>query len=282
MLVRVMMACGLALGLTACSSMQSRIAFDPMATPKLEEVRIVSTLPQDEVIVRADTLGVSYALGGGLIGAFIDSKVTEGRQNTLQSIIEPFYAAVDDYNFRTRLTQAINSALASGTPFKFGPVEESSIVAMFAADTARQKTPSNGKGIMHLRTKYTFSQDFKVLQVITAATLSQSKDDDPVFKNTFVYVSAPVGTGSADSLKVWAENNGARYRNTADEAAQQIAAMIKLDLSASATTPKNLPSTTLPVIADMVPRSVKAPVIQSLPGRAIARHIDGHLYSIAQ
>ncbi|NHZ90925.1 hypothetical protein F2P45_18135 [Massilia sp. CCM 8733] len=76
----------------------TRVALDPAA----------KELTQDEIIVRAEAFGAGAALGGGLIGAFIGSKVAESRQNTIHGTLAPFYASVDDYDFRSHYVQALS------------------------------------------------------------------------------------------------------------------------------------------------------------------------------
>ena len=87
MLTRTITAGALALVLGACAS-PTRVAFDPALRQKLVEVQVLDVLPQDEVIVRAPAAGASLALGGGLIGAVIDSKIGESRQNELRATLE--------------------------------------------------------------------------------------------------------------------------------------------------------------------------------------------------
>ena len=96
-----------------------RLALEPATKQKLNEVKVLSVLPQDEVIVRAETYGASAALGGGLIGAMIDSKVAEGRQNTVQGMMASFYGSVDDFDYRPSFQKALSATLSTHMPGKF-------------------------------------------------------------------------------------------------------------------------------------------------------------------
>lgn len=279
MAVKAVAVAGLAVALSACGSMATRVALDPAAKQKLQDVRVVNIVAQDEIVMRAESIG---APGGGLLGAVIGSKVDEGRQNTIQELIAPFYASVDNYDFRPRLTEALSGVLGEGATAKFGAIEPSSAVSM-AELTARQRALTGQQGLMNIRTSYTFTPDYRTLMVTTNAGMGVAGTEQPAYLNTFYYVSAPVGNGGADSLRVWSENQGGRYREAANEAAKQVAAMLKLDLAASATDPAGLPTIPMPAIPGWHSGAgIKVPVLQTQAGRSIVRVANGHLYSIAQ
>ncbi|PWF49104.1 hypothetical protein [Massilia glaciei] len=282
MLSRIIVACALALSFSACTTAPTRIALDSAAKQELLEVTTWNQLPQDEMIVRAEASGVGAATGGGLIGAIIDSKVGESRQNKMQADIAPFYAAVDDFDFRTLYTQALTAALASGTPVKFGAVETPTVLPTPAESEARIKALAAGTGIMVLQTAYTFSPDFKHLQVTTHAAISRAKSEQKAFLNSYVYVSAATGAGGVESIKAWADANGAQYRAASNEAVQQIMQMLKLDLMANATDPADLPKAAAPVVPGVYLGAGPLPVLASQNGRVILRSLSGNLVSVAQ
>lgn len=278
MVVKGMTAAAFALALSACGGLPPRIALDAAAAQKLQEVKVASVLGQDEIVVRAVSAG---SAGGGLLGAVIASKIDESRQNTIQALIAPFYASVDDYDFRPRLNQALGAALGDGSPLKFGAVEQVPVMS-YAEMNSRQKALTGQQGLMDIRTSYTFSTDYRNLLVTTRASMAVAGAEQPAYLNTFTYISAPVGGGGSDSLGGWTENKGGRYRDAINEAAQQVAAMLKLDLAAGATVPAGLSTANLPNVPGLYLDMKPAPVLVAQQGRVIVRNAVGQLYSIAQ
>lgn len=279
MVVKALAVAGVAIALSACGTVATRIPLDPVAKQKIAEARVLSTVAQDEIVMRAESIG---SAGGGLIGAVIASKVDEGRQNTIQDLMSPFYASVDSYDFRPRLTEALAGVLGEGAALKFGPVEQAPVVSM-AEHSARQRGLTGQQGLMNINTSYTFSPDYRTLLVTTRAAMGVAGSEQQAYLNTFFYVSAPVGNGGSDSLKAWSENQGKRYRETATDAAQQVAAMLKLDLVAGATDAAGLPAIAMPVTPGLMSGAgAQVPVLQSQAGRSIVRDRNGYLYSIVQ
>jgi hypothetical protein len=282
MLIRILIAGALGLALTACGTAPTRIAFEPAVKQRLTEVKVLSVLPQDEIIVRAEMFGATAAMGGGLIGAIIDSKVAESRQNTIQNSMDPFYAAVDDFNFRARFERALSAELGGEPAIRFAPVENLSQLPLPADVDARRAALGANRGLMLMHTSYTFTADFRRLSVTTKIELKLPGQDLPVFSNHFFYQSTPVGTGGAQSIAAWAQNKGERYRATVDEAVQQMMAMLKIDFAAGAADSPQAPRVSVVTIDGVKDRTITGPVLASLPGRTILRHTDGHMYSLPQ
>jgi hypothetical protein len=171
MLNRFAAALTVALMLSACASAPTRVALEPVTKQKLKDVKVLSVLPQDEVIARAETYGASVALGGGLIGAMIDSKVAESRQNTLQEMMAPFYGAVDDFDYRTSFQQALSATLPSGMPIRFTAAESTGWSPRKQEIDSRLAVMDAGSGLLFLHTSYGFTSDFTRLNLVTYAML---------------------------------------------------------------------------------------------------------------
>lgn len=279
MLKKTMVAGAVALGLAGCAA-PTRIPLDPATRDKLAQVNVVHTVAQDEIVVRAPSAGASAALGGGLIGAIIDSKVGESRQNALQSTLAPFYASVDNFNYRSLFAGSLDSSLRDEKALRFGAIEHSTQNLLRTEVEAQRKALPAGQGLMFGSTSYTFSPDFSRLSVATQVELSQSGKDDPAFKNVYFYQSAPVGAGGASSLALWAENDGARYREAARESVAQILKMLRMDLAAGAGDTAAGPKLALTAFGTPVNVAVNGPALEQQPNRAIVRHTDGSLYSL--
>ncbi|MFZ6760826.1 hypothetical protein ACO0K9_26765 [Undibacterium sp. Ji50W] len=281
-MLRVITAGALALMLTACGSMPTRIALEPATKQNLVEVKVLSVLPQDEVIVRAETFGASAALGGGLIGAMIDSKVAEGRQNTMQDVLAPFYQSVDDYDFRTGFERNLGAALANGATLKFAPLERTAMPMLPKDLVARVAAVKVGNGHLTIVTKYAFTSDFSRLNVTAYAEMKMPGLEKPIYLNTFVYQSKATGTGGADSIKSWSDNKGTTYRATMDEASRELIAMLQIDLAANATDPLDAAKATLEKVDGTIKLPVSGVVLATNGERKILRNTAGNIYSLVK
>ena len=67
---------------------------------------------QDEVKPSVELSNVSGALGGGLIGAAIDSSVNDDRSTSARITIEPLFDVTEDVDFRQYIATELNSVLA--------------------------------------------------------------------------------------------------------------------------------------------------------------------------
>lgn len=276
MLNRTVTAGVLALSLAACGT-PMRVPFDPLAKSRLGEVKVVDILAQDEMIVRPPPSGGAAA--GGLLGAIIDSKIGEARQNELQAALAPFYASVDDFDFRSQFNASLSAALGQDKSIRVGQVQHLA-QNMSDADLKqhRDALPA-GHALMVCATNYTFSPDFTRLSITTKVQMTQPGAKDPMFQNTYFYQSASLGKGGTGSLSAWAENNGARYRSAASEGSAQIAKMIGLDLAAGAAEPTQ-PTLTLTRFDTIGNFEVKGPVLATDAERVIVRDAGGLLHSM--
>lgn len=282
MLKRLSTMAVLALILGACAMPPKRVALSPETKQGLESVQALNILAQDEIVVRAEAYGASAAMGGGLIGAIIDSKVAESRQNDLQASLAPFYASVDDFNFRPRFEAVIASTLASGMPVKFGPLQRSALPLTQDETVNRAKALQAGMGQLFVNTAYSFTPDFSRIDVMTRAEIRVPGSEAPVYLNTFQYQSRPQGAGGAASIMAWSANGGAAYRGTLDEAAREIGRMLALDLAAGTADPADAPRVMLQKVGSPVNLPISGSVLAASADRRIVRHTDGTLYSLAQ
>ncbi len=275
---RVYAVGALALLLSACVA-PTRVMLAPEVKQQLTEVRAQSVVWQDEIIVKAEAPNVSAALGGGLLGAMIDSSISEGRQNTVQGLIDPFYAAVDDVDFRPQLWNALDTAFKGDFAVKISGFSKT--VAMPEHGAKAPAGLASGQGYLQVRTEYTFTPDFARLNILTWATLWKGGAEAPVYANTLFYQSAAVGSGNAASIQQWAADHGAQYRRALAEGAAETVAMLKLDLAANAAETAQAKTVVAKKIDGPVILNVSGPLLSEQKGRVIARHSDGHVYSLA-
>jgi hypothetical protein len=267
---------GVVLLLSACAG-PTRVALTPEVRQQLTDVSAKSIVWQDEVVVQAANPGATAALGGGLIGALIDSSVSEGRQNTIQAMINPFYAAVDDVDFRKDLWSALDTSFKGDYALKLNGFTKTALRSNKnpAADLPK------GRSVLLVNTEYTLTPDYSRLNMTTWATVWQSGVDKPVYLNQFIYQSSATGAGNTESIKQWSANKGERYRNVIAEGIAETVAMLKLDLASGATDSAQAKSVVLKKVDGAATLNVTGPVLSEQSGRVIARHSDGHVYSLA-
>lgn len=223
---------------------------------KLGELTVRSVVVQDEVVLTAPEPGVVQAAGGGLLAALVESSIVKERQDALQGLIEPFYAQIDDYDFRREFWSALVPFLRNGYPLPVANVVTTPVTVpkLFASRWAAE-LPA-GKPVMVLRTRYTFAEQFRRLELETDLELWQRGRQEPTFANVYKYQSAALGGGERDSIGQWSANGGARYRAALAEGIAETLRMLRLD---AAGTPGEL--------------------LEPRPGRAIARTKEGRLVS---
>lgn len=267
---------GVVLLLSACAG-PTRVALTPEVRQQLTDLSAKSVVWQDEVVVQAANPGVAAAMGGGLLGALIDSSISEGRQNTVQTAINPFYASVDDVDFRKDFWSALDTSFKGDYALKLNGFTKT---ALRSGRNPAADLPK-GKSVLLVNTEYTLSPDYTRLNMVTWATVWQSGADKPVYLNQFTYQSSSTGVGEVESIRQWSANKGERYRTVIAEGIAETVAMLKLDLAAGATDSPQARSVVLKKIDGPATLNVTGPVLSERGGRVIARHTDGHVYSLA-
>ncbi len=279
---RVCIAGALTLLLSACGTMNARIALEPTVKQKINEVKVLSILPQDEVIVRAESFGASAALGGGLIAALIDSKVAEGRQATLQETLSPFYRAVDNFDFRSLYQPELAEALANNKTMKFAPLEHTTLIPLTKDAATRVAALKPGAGLLDIYTRYNFTSDFSRLNVTAYVEMRTPDSSTPVFKNILYYQSNSTGAGGTDSIKAWSDNMGYQYRATLAEATKSIIQMLELDLADGKADKPNAEKVTLEKVEGPAKIKVAGSLLAQSGGRKVLRDAQGNIYSLPQ
>ncbi|MQA20690.1 hypothetical protein [Rugamonas rivuli] len=278
MLQRLAIVGSLAILLSACAS-PPRIALTPDVRQQISDVRAQAVVWQDELIVRAEAPGVSAALGGGLLGAMIDSNIIEGRQNAVQGAIDPFYASIDDLDFRQQMWTAMDPAFQSDFGFKFSQVDKGALIRQGKELNATVEALKPNQGYLYVKTEYTLTPDYSRLNIHTWALMWKGGNTTPVYQNTLFYQSAAVGPGGVASVPVWAADHGQKYRAAVAEGIAQTVQMLKLDLAANAAD-KEGRSVVVKQYTGAASVDISGPLMSEQNGRVIARHANGTVYSL--
>ncbi len=268
--------------ITSACGILNRVPLDPVNAQKITEVHAESSIWQDEIIVRAPSAGVSRALGGGLIGALIDSKIAESRQGKIQKVIEPFYASIDGVDFRNLFWNSLETTLKDNFALKVDNLKKRPMVFSSADTNEKKLALTSHTGYMQVTTSYTLTQDFSRLNIVTGIDLWQAGAEKPIYSNLLYYQSSPVGNGGNESIGTWAANNADAYQKAISEGISQTMKMLKIDIVATAVESPQAKTVLLKKMDGPTPIEIKGVLLDEQNNRAIARNVDGRLYSLPQ
>jgi hypothetical protein len=281
--LRLVATLSIALLLGACAA-PMRSSLTPEQRGKLTELTAHVIVVQDEVIAAVQASNVSAGLGGGLIGAIIDSKVTNSRVNESQQALGPFYAAIEDVDYRKEFNDSIERGL-SGYPIKVG--QFATTPRALSNDRLQQlrNDLQPGQALLIIVPRYTLTMDFRSFDSESVVTIwlkpDASNSNMPSQRGVLHYQSAPMGPGGKESLAMWGQNNAAAFRDVMRESITETVRMVMLDIDVASTTaeePSNLKS--FPFNAGTAMGEVKGQVLKAGSGRAILLGTDKKLYSL--
>jgi hypothetical protein len=93
----------------------------------------------------------------------------------MQDLLEPYYAAVDDYDLRSRLNAALGKTLAAEASLKFGPVESPALQLTEKQQKSLKSSLSGGWGVLLINTSYTLSPKLDRLVVTTTVSIASAR-----------------------------------------------------------------------------------------------------------
>lgn len=216
-------------------AMPLRVTLSPEQRASITELDARVVVIQDEVIVdvrpsNATGAGVAFGLIGALITTSIDSSVTNSRVKAAQELMGPFYAAIDDVDFRKEFNDAVRPSLAN-YPIKVGSVTTTPVGFNDAQLRKWRDGLKPGQGLMLVVPRYRLSSDLRTLDVETVVTLwKKDGDDRPINRGVLRYQSAPVGPGGKDSIAAWSADGAAAFRAVIKEAVAETMMLVRADL----------------------------------------------------
>jgi hypothetical protein len=273
--------------LSACVGMPKYVPLDQKTKSDLGEVRVLAVIPQDEIVVVAANPGVSVVLGGGLLGALIDSQIAKNRQNEIQKVIEPFYASIDDVDYRKLMSEEFTPHLR--TAFE-GKIAEVTFTPLFLTQREREQQVAAlapGKSLMYVSVIYFFSHNLTHFNAIMSVNLWTGGKPEPVYSNKFNYRSAQLADRTAP-MQAWADAGGKLYRSAVTESISEIANMLLADLKypriegVDRGLPDPAPSTSAQTTPSAQAFNIPGPVLATKGSRMIVRETDGSLFSFTR
>ncbi|MBF9264577.1 hypothetical protein SAMN04489708_12171 [Paracidovorax cattleyae] len=278
--LRLIAMLSIALLLGACAS-PLRTSLTPEQRGKVTELTAHVVVVQDEVIaaVQPSTAGAA----NGLIGAMIDSHITNNRVKESQSALGPFYAAIEDVDYRKEFNESIQKEL-SAYPIK---ISRFTTTPRFVSKDELARLRSDlqpGQALLVILPRYTLSMDFRTFDVESMVGIwlrpGESDSQMPSQCGQIRYQSAPVGPGDRESLALWAAQGAAPFRNAMRESIAETVRMVMLDIDVAAKAPDEKNLQTFPFNQGMGKGEIKGQVLKTGNGRAILLGSDMKLYSL--
>jgi len=237
--------------LQACASGLKYTPMTQATRDAIKEVQIYDLVIQDEVKPSVELSQASLMLGGGLIGAMIDSSVNKGRSLTAQDIMAPLYDATENTDYRKISAEKFFQSI--GKEFSISEKEVLAQSILLSNDELNEKVSNlkEGKALIYLSNFYSLVNNSKTLTTDTFAfvymnpkfpitveekAVKPSKSDkknEPllVYYNVFSYQSESIGEGDLHSINQWSENGGELFKNKLLASVERTASMLMYDLN---------------------------------------------------
>lgn len=234
MFLRTIALVSITLLLGACAA-PMRVSLAPEQRSKITELKAHVVVVQDEVIAAVQPSNVSVATGGGLIGAMIDSSITNRRVKESQQVLGPFYASIEDVDYRKEFNETIKRELTS-YPIKVAQVDTTPRALTDAQLTQLRETLPPGQALLIIYPRYFLTMDFRSLdaEAVVSIWVKGGVENKPVQRGVLYYQSQPVGPGGKESITQWGAQNAALFRSTLRESMAEMVRLIMLDMKVAA------------------------------------------------
>ena len=273
----------LAASLGACSVVPMRISLPPQQRSAITELNAHVIVVQDEVIAAVQPSNVSVATGGGLIGAMIDSSITNSRVKASQEILGPFYAHIEDVDYRKEFNEAIQKSLAR-YPIK---VSRFTTTPRALSNDSLKRLRSElapGQALLVVYPRYFLTMDFRSLDAESVVTMWTKDGDDriPVQRAVLYYQSRLVGSGGQESVALWGAQNASAFRATLRESIAETINLFLLDLELdSAALAAKVPAPqSFAFNTGASQGTIQARLVKEDAGRVTVLGVDNKLYSL--
>lgn len=270
-----------ALSLQACVSGAKYTPMTSKTQNAIDSLDNYHLVIQDEIKPDISLMNASGALGGGLIGAMIDSSVNDDRASEARDGILSLYTEIVDVDYRRLIAKALNDSL--GQQFTLVNVKDSAQAVILSDKEIekRVKTLAAGEALAFTNHFYQFRNESKILQTISAVFIflpnQKPSASKPDYFNVFYYHSPFSGSGKNSSNELWAQNEGKLFKDVIQQSVELTAQAIKYDMQV------NLNESCVrggkaSIANDLGVQSISGMVIQEEDERVMFRSNEGHLY----
>jgi hypothetical protein len=248
-------------GVLSCASLMSAcapVAHRPLAAERttVKSTDVIESVRQPELYAQINVSNVSAALGGGLIGALIDSSVNSSRASDAEGTVRPLRDALTGFDFDDTLKQDLSRELASVEWLAARGVTVNKDVTDKALDAILAK--SDAGGVLFVTADYSLSPDFSKLHIKAMASLfprgqefrdaaktagvgappaksagTKTQLKYAAYYNTIAIETALPGAGTTleANRDVWAANRGDKLRRALGNGSRQLAKLLAMDLN---------------------------------------------------
>lgn len=217
--------------LGGCAPFHKPLAADARA--RIDQVELRAVVAQETFMFTAQNPNVSAALGGGLIGALIDSSVQQSRQKDMAPQIQSMLGALLEVDYRREATAAVDEfQRAAGFPLKLGSAQVLAGMPGKKAHEARIAATSKSPAYLLLWVHYELSPDLSVFSTRSTAQLWQDGKPEPSYRAGVVYQTRLNGAARDAAMKRLTENQGAKLRAMMRDSMYESLRMIAVDLAA--------------------------------------------------
>lgn len=275
-LLRGTLLMALALLLGGCA-VPMRVGLTPEHRAKLTELKAHVVVVQDEVIATVETSNVSLALGGGLIGAMIDSSIINARVKASQDVMGSFYASIEDVDYRKEFNEAIQREFAN-YPLKIMQFTMTPRRLSQAEITQLRNDLQPQQALLVVYPSYYLTADFRSLDAETIVSMwIKDGTEKPIQRGELHYQSQPVGPGGTASIALWSAQNAATFRNALRESVAETISLLRSDIEPRAPdTAKTVPTVGYPTNTG----EIKGQLVKETDTRRLVLGADQKMHSL--
>ncbi|WP_398499587.1 hypothetical protein [Variovorax sp.] len=217
--------------LAACAPFHRSIGAAERA--KLPEVDVRVVVAQESFMFSAQPPGAAAALGGGMIGALIDSSVQQARQKEMSAEVGATVGPLLDYDYRTEAGIALGEIGATGLypPLRIASAQVLPAMPPKAQHEARIAATRNGPAYLVLLLQYALEPGLGAFTTRTTALLWQDGGSEPVYRAGAIYQS-PIGGGTRPTVvRRLVANDGQALRAVMRDSVMQTMRLFALDIA---------------------------------------------------
>lgn len=279
---RWLLVCTTLFALGACAPFHKPLA--PEARARITEVDLRVVVAQETFMFTAQSSNVSAALGGGLIGALIDSSVQRSRQKDMASQIQATVGPLLDVDYRVEATAAVDALQrTSAFPLKLSSAQVLAGMPGRREHEARIAAAGTSPAYLLMWVHYELAPDLSVFSTRSTVQLWQDGKPEATYRAGVVYQTRLKSGAREALLKRLTDNQGARLRTLMRESMQESLRMVAADLAVPPTpgAARSGPLRSPSVWTQGVWMPVKdMKLIDETPARQFLRNDEGALLSI--
>lgn len=275
-MLRFLLALSLLAALGACAPFHRPLAAADRSKVREVDVRVV--VAQESFMFSAQPPGVTAALGGGLVGALIDSSVQQSRQKAMSAEVQAIVGPLLDYDYRAEAAQALNAALGEPTAFPL-KIRSSQVLAAMplkAEQEARIAATRAGPAYLVLLVQYALEPGLGAFTTRTSALLWQDGRGEPSYRASVIFQTPIGGTARAAVIRRLTANDGQVLRGVMRESMTQTLHTVAMDMAGARSA--GVKTARFNVNGSWV--TLAGQSFDEQPGRVLFRDEDGAMYSV--